>query len=67
MMLPPKALNALADLKKELLSAAQSISATQNPEPIHLQRQKEKIRPQTMRHARVRCRAFQRMCQRRAW
>ncbi len=68
MTLPPKALSVLVDIKKELLSQSVMITpAPVLPVPTRTDVMITRRPTQVMRHARVRNRAFQRMCQRGEW
>jgi hypothetical protein len=59
MTLPPKALQVLADLKKELLSKQEASV----PMPTVPDKPKREPKPQTMRHARVKAGPWQKYCQ----
>ena len=77
MTLPPKALSVLVDIKKELLSQSVMIIPALPNVPVLPVLSVPSVRTETphragvmitrMRHARVRNRAFQIMCQRGEW
>lgn len=69
MELPAKALHVLVDLKRGLLAQASVVVNVAEETPKRIQKEDEALRaedrkPQVMRHARVRCRGWQRYCQR---
>lgn len=65
MQLTPKVLNALINIKKELLAQAPQIQPKIESEPIKIE--KKPVRRTPVRRARIKSQAFQTACRRRDW